>query len=110
MNGLNEIHKNNIIHCDIKPQNFLLFKNDLDISSEYNSENENNYSIDSFDPNVYLKICDFGLAHVIPSGSNKAFMKYKCGTFYYTAPEIKNVKLFLFIPFYKFKISKSDIT
>ena len=48
-------------------------------------------SYDSFDPSVLLKITDFGLAHIIPPGSNKAYIKYKCGTFSYTAPEVTNV-------------------
>jgi serine/threonine protein kinase len=84
LNGLNEIHKNNIIHCDIKPHNLLIFKSDDD-------EDEPNASFDSFDTNMMLKITDFGLAHIIPMGSNNAYMKQKCGTFNYTAPEIANV-------------------
>jgi serine/threonine-protein kinase Chk2 len=91
LTGLKEIHKNNIIHCDIKPQNFLLFKNE-------NSENNENDSIDEeyFD-DYFLKITDFGYAHVIPNDSDKAYMKLPCGTFAYTAPEVTKVKLLKFI-------------
>ncbi len=97
LNGLNEIHKNNIIHCDIKPQNFLLFKNEMELTDEeYESDNDN-CSFDSYDPNQYIKITDFGLAHPIPLGSTKTYMKQRCGTYYYTAPEITNVIIFFFI-------------
>ncbi len=60
---------------------------------EYDSENDlsDNNSADSFDASLYLKITDFGVAHPIAMGSQKAYMKYKCGTYYYTAPEISNV-------------------
>jgi serine/threonine protein kinase len=84
LNGLNEIHRNNVIHCDIKPHNFLLFNSgdDTDV----------NHSFDSYDESTVLKLTDFGLAHVIPLGSHKTLMKLRCGTFYYTAPEINNVR------------------
>jgi serine/threonine protein kinase len=89
--GLNEIHKNNIIHCDIKPQNFLLFYEEE--SENYSSLNESfdindQCSVSSIDTNTFLKITDFGLAHLIPSGQKKALMKVRCGTFGYCAPEI----------------------
>ena len=90
LNGLSEIHKNNIIHCDIKPHNFLLFKSDEGEDDVMNS------SFDLFDPHILLKITDFGLAHAIKLGDDRAHMKYKCGTFNYTAPEVKDVSPYLY--------------
>lgn len=86
LTGLKEIHKYNIIHCDIKPQNFLLFKND-GLEGESFSEDDEYYE------NYYLKITDFGFAHKIPEGETKVFLKYPCGTFSYIAPEISKVIL-----------------
>lgn len=84
LTGLKEIHKFNIIHCDIKPQNFLLFKNH-GLDEELNSDDDEYYE------NYYLKITDFGFAHRIPDGQTKVFLKYPCGTFSYIAPEITKV-------------------
>jgi serine/threonine protein kinase len=85
-----EIHKNNVIHCDIKPQNFLPFYSDDELKSC--EECSFDMSTCSYDPACYLKITDFGMAHLIPSGSTKAYMKFCCGTFGYRAPEIINVR------------------
>ena len=85
LNGLNDIHKNGIIHCDIKPQNFMLFKYEND---DLLSQSDCN---DSFDENLFLKISDFGISHPIHLNTGKAYIKFKCGTHYYTAPEVKNV-------------------
>lgn len=87
LNGLNDIHRNNIIHCDIKPHNFLIFE-DKDIEL-----NESNYSNNS---HPIVKISDFGLSHFIPNGSSKSYLKYKCGTHAYTAPEVVDVSISLF--------------
>lgn len=74
---MKEIHSIGIIHCDIKPQNFLLFGN-------------NGHSDDSFDENILIKLCDFGLCHYVDPKTEKAAMKLPCGTYQYKAPEIKN--------------------
>ncbi len=86
LTGLKEIHKFNIVHCDIKPQNFLLFKNE-------NLESESFSEDDEYFEDYYLKITDFGYAHRIPEGEQKCFMKYPCGTFAYIAPEVTKVEL-----------------
>lgn len=99
----------------------MIFKNeyetDDDNDNDNDTENDNDNdsdcdSNDSFDENVYLKISDFGISHAIQANNiskfdmekdkdkgnensninGKAYMKYKCGTYYYTAPEVKDVK------------------
>ncbi len=77
LTALAEIHSLGIIHCDIKPQNFLLFGN-------------TGHSDDSFDENIILKLIDFGLCHFIDSRNGKALMKFGCGTHHYKAPEVHN--------------------
>lgn len=89
LTGLKEIHKYNVVHCDIKPQNFLVFKN---LSQEKGEEIQNESLDEDVDyDDYYLKITDFGFAHVIPNGQDKVLMKYPCGTFSYMAPEITKV-------------------
>jgi serine/threonine protein kinase len=80
LTALDEMHSRGIIHCDIKPQNFLLFGNA-------------GHTDDSFDENIVLKITDFGLCHYIDPNTGKAEMKIACGTFNYKAPEIQNVRI-----------------
>jgi serine/threonine protein kinase len=91
LTGLKEIHKYNIVHCDIKPQNFLVFKN-LTQDALEGQEIQNECEEEDLDyDDYYLKITDFGFAHVIPNGQDKVFMKYPCGTYSYMAPEITKV-------------------
>lgn len=88
------MHKNNIIHCDIKPQNFLIFQTGYTLPDmEKNDENETGSVDSSLDPNITLKVTDFGLAHIIPEGQNKTYMKFRAGTTEYKAPEVKDVNL-----------------
>lgn len=65
----------------------MLFKNEYDL----NDSQSDSDSDDSFDANIYLKISDFGISHPVNINTGKAYMKYKCGTFNYIAPEIKDV-------------------
>ena len=59
--GLNHLHKNDIVHRDIKEMNMLL------------------------DPYTNIKICDFGLAHKF--SSKQETLTDCCGTPGYWAPE-----------------------
>jgi serine/threonine protein kinase len=43
------------------------------------------------DQDHLVKITDFGLAHIISQGNTKAYLKYPCGSFGYSAPEKKSV-------------------
>ena len=61
INGVSYIHKQGFAHRDLKPENLLLTKDKI------------------------LKIIDFGLCHDF---NNKKFLKTKCGSPSYAAPEI----------------------
>jgi len=70
------IHKNNIIHCDIKLSNMGLHK-------------------ESEDSEGVLKLFDFGLSVFIDSEiEGKAHLDKSIGTFGYMAPELKGVRFF----------------
>lgn len=62
--GLQHMHKNNIMHCDLKPDNFLF---------------------DSKDEDATLKICDFGMSRYV---KRREYMHQLCGTTFYMAPEV----------------------
>ena len=64
LEGVDYLNKNNVMHRDLKPEN-IMFKNKNDLNS--------------------LIICDFGIACEI---SNYSFIKSKCGTLIYMAPEM----------------------
>jgi serine/threonine protein kinase len=97
LSAINTIHQHNIIHCDIKPQNFLLFNSKFSSDDELESFDklDNSYhsdsSVSSFDENDILKLTDFGLCHFIEDDKEKAYMERRSGTQQYMAPELTNV-------------------
>ena len=62
VNAIHFLHKNNYIHKDIKPENILLFDNNI------------------------VKLCDFGWCVEIKDRPRKTY----CGTTEYIAPEMIN--------------------
>lgn len=69
LEALKYIHSKNVIHDDIKLENILL----------QSSERDDEYSM--------IKLCDFGLTHILDRKVGKAFMGIRCGTQGYMAPE-----------------------
>lgn len=65
LQGIAYMHEKEIIHCDLKPDNFL-FKDKTETST--------------------IKIIDFGMSKRLPRHKEK--LNALCGTPYYTAPEI----------------------
>ena len=65
INGVEYIHSQNIVHRDLKPENLLLTEKKI------------------------LKIIDFGLSHPF---DGTVYLKTKCGSPSYAAPEIINCK------------------
>jgi len=68
-NALDNIHYNNIIHIDLKPDNIMI-ENEADLSS--------------------LRLIDFGLSIV----NNDSFETDYCGTLKFMAPELIDKKMY----------------
>lgn len=70
-NGLKYLHSLNIFHCDLKPENVLIY-------------DENG--------KIMVKICDFGCSHIIPEGVFDSIGLRFSGTAGFTTPEVYNDK------------------
>lgn len=62
--ALKAVHGNGVVHCDLKPENFMYDKNDN------------------------VRLADFGVSHVLPDGQERMKLESACGTETYVAPEV----------------------
>ncbi len=97
LSALSEIHRNNVIHGDIKPDNFLLFNTDESSTYYENRDNQSDIEDEEEDYDRIIKLTDFGLSHIISNGNTKTYMKHPLGTYGYIAPEVKSVIISLII-------------
>ena len=70
--GMAFLHSKQVIHRDLKPENVLLMDKSLELD------------------NIWVKLCDFGLAR--KTGNNKVEMTGKIGTPAFMSPEIMEQK------------------
>ncbi len=83
--ALAHIHASGVVHCDLKLSNIFACKD-----------------TESANPEIHLKLSDFGLALPLDPTTHKAFMPLKAGTFNYLAPEVGNV----FLPKHKHRVGR----
>lgn len=73
LESVSYLHKEGIVHCDLKLENILMQK-------------------DEDESLPLVKICDFGIAHIKDPNTEDIFMELKSGSHSYIAPEVKNVR------------------
>lgn len=71
LESLAYVHKEGVVHCDVKPVNFLANKDES--TTDFNQ----------------IKLCDFGFSRIIDPTRGKSFMLKKIGSVGYMAPELK---------------------
>jgi serine/threonine kinase 17 len=87
LKALDYLHRRNVAHLDLKPQNILLNSNNLEGEENRNMRRRSlDCELTSFLPSADgLKLCDFGFSRAIESGNSVCEIQ---GTPDYVAPEI----------------------
>ena len=75
--GLHQVHSHDIMHCDIKPSNFIMVRSPAPRRS--GSRDHENYT---------LKLCDFGVSRQLGDSETHISLVNAFGTLLYMSPEM----------------------
>jgi len=83
LRSVSYLHDNNVLHCDLKPANFLVFRNKSSQPEEGSTYPEQEALAD-----VTIRLTDFGLSANIAISQTHFETPHGGGTFFYMAPEL----------------------
>ena len=84
--AVNAVHDHDIVHCDLKPHNFILFRRR---SKDHPEEIGTGGASVLFEHEKYmLKLSDFGLSRQLEDSATHVSEKFPIGTVRYMAPEV----------------------
>ena len=79
------VHDHNVVHCDLKPQNFILFRQR---SRDHLEELGTGASVQFEHEKYMLKLCDFGVSRELEDSATHVSENVPIGTVRYMAPEV----------------------
>ena len=77
------VHDHGIVHCDLKPQNFILFRRGDHVTRQMIDA-----SVLSEHEKYILKLCDFGVSRELEDSATHVSENFPIGTIRYMAPEV----------------------
>ena len=85
--AIHAVHEQGILHCDLKPQNFILFRR-VTRSRDHSEELGTGAPVLFEHEKYMLKLCDFGVSRKLEDSATHVSEKAPIGTVRYMAPEV----------------------